>query len=287
MIVARLMGKPVVLTLHTAGQDEPQAVRRRGYLSYYAFRSADIVLCVSPQLTARCREARLADNRVHLTPNGVDTTRFRPASLDERLALRKALGLVETEPLVLFVGFFSRDKRPDLLFRAWRRVVVSGIRARLVYVGAKGAGYFEIDESLAAEIQAGAAELLYPDGVTFINPTNQIEQYFRAADLFVLPSAREAHPLALLEAMACGLPSIATRLPGATDVLIEDGVNGRLVPPDDEGALVSAIRQALVEPASAWAMGARARDTITAHYDIRSTADRWATAYEGVRVRSR
>jgi mannosyltransferase len=87
--------------------------------------------------------------------------------------------------------------------------------------------------------------------------------------------------------MACGLPSIATRLPGATDVLIDDGVNGRLVPPDDEGALASAIRQALVEPASAWAMGARARDTITAHYDIRSTADRWATAYEGVRVRSR
>ena len=174
---------------------------------------------VSPYLIARCREADLPGERLRLTPNGVDTNRFRPASRDERIAHRRALGWPEAQPVLLFVGFFSRDKRPDLLFRAWRRLAARGIRARLVYVGAKSGGYYEIDESLARQILVDAAALGRDNPVMFVEPTNEIEQLFRAADIFVLPSAREAHPLALLEAMACGLPSIATRLPGATDVL--------------------------------------------------------------------
>jgi glycosyltransferase involved in cell wall biosynthesis len=280
--LARLLGKRLVLTLHTAGQDEPQVVRRRGRLAYWAFRSADLVLSVSPYLSARYREADLPGERVRLTPNGVDTNRFRPADRDERVALRRALGWPETEAMVLFVGFFSRDKRPDLLFRAWRRLATNGIRARLVYVGAKSAGYYEIDASLARQIRADAAELGHDNPVMFVEPTNEIEHLFRAADLFVLPSAREAHPLALLEAMACGLPSIATRLPGATDVLIEDGVNGRLVPVDDELALANALIRMLNDRPAAWLMGARARETVMAQYDVRRTAEQWADAYNTV-----
>jgi glycosyltransferase involved in cell wall biosynthesis len=116
----------------------------------------------------------------------------------------------------------------------------------------------------------------------FVEPTNEIEHLFRAADLFVLPSAREAHPLALLEAMACGLPSIATRLPGATDILIKDGVNGRLVPVDDELALANALIRMLTDRPAAWLMGARARETVTAQYDVRQTAEQWADAYNTV-----
>jgi glycosyltransferase involved in cell wall biosynthesis len=281
-VLARLLGKPLVLTLHTAGQDEPQVVRRRGRLAYWAFRSPDLVLSVSPYLSARYREVDPVGERVRLTPNGVDTNRFRPASRDEAVALRRTLGWPETEPIVLFVGFFSRDKRPDLLFRAWRRLATSGIRARLVYVGAKSAGYYEIDRSLARQIRADAAELGHDNLVMFVEPTNEIERLFRAADVFVLPSAREAHPLALLEAMACGLPSIATRLPGATDVLIEDGVNGLLVPLDDEQALANAMLSMLIDRPAARLMGARARETATTQYDIRRTAEEWAAAYNTV-----
>lgn len=98
----------------------------------------------------------------------------------------------------------------------------------------------------------------------------------------MLPSVREAHPLALLEAMACGLPVVATRLPGATDVLIEDGRTGRLVPPDDEGALHAALRGLLADPAAAREMGRRARESVSSRYDIQRTADAWLDAYETV-----
>ena len=115
-----------------------------------------------------------------------------------------------------------------------------------------------------------------------IEPTHDIERYFRAADIFVLPSIREAHPLALLEAMACGLPSVATRLAGATDVLIQDGWNGRLFPADDDDALAGILRELLTDEAAASLMGARARETVMAHYDIRHTAEAWLSAYRAV-----
>ncbi len=283
-IVARLFGKPVVLTLHTAGQDEPGVIRARGRAAYWAFTSADLVLSVSPHLSARYVDAALPRERLRMSPNGVETSRFRPADAAERLALRRALGWPEAQPIVLFVGFFSRDKRPDLLFRAWRRPesLGAGSGAMLVYAGATARTYYEIDEAIAREIREGAEEIGRRGQVLFVDPTNDIDTCVRAADVFVLPSAREAHPLALLEAMACGLPCIATRLPGATDVLITDGVNGRLFPVDDEAALASALGDVLRDPAAARVLGARARETVMQSYDIGETAQRWLDAYRTV-----
>jgi glycosyltransferase involved in cell wall biosynthesis len=279
--LARLLGRPLVLTLHTSGQDEPAQVRRRGPLAYWAFRSSDLVLCVSPSLRTHCR-ADLPAAHVRLAPNGVDTTRFRPVDAEARRALRRGLGWPETQPVVLFVGFFSRDKRPDLLFRVWRRLNSGGVRPRLVFVGAKSTPYYEIDHSLARRIRQEADQIGCSRDVVFVEPTHETERYFRAADVFVLPSIREAQPLALLEAMACGVPSIATRLAGATDVLIEDGRNGRLVPADDEDALATALGELLADEAAARLMGARARETVMAAYDIRRTAERWLAAYATV-----
>ena len=281
-ILARLLGKRIVLSLHTAGQDEPRAAARRGPIASWAFRSADLVLGVSADLIARWTAANLPPDRIRLAPNGVDTARFRPADDRERAELRRALGWPVDRPVVLFVGFFSRDKRPDLLFRAWRRAAAAGARSRLAFVGAKAAGYYEIDASLADEIRRDAAACGCADDVIFIDATHEIEKYYRAADVYVLPSVREAHPLALLEAMACGLPCLATRLPGSTDALVDDRVNGRLFPPDDEAALAAALQDVLADPAGARAMGVVARETVTARYDIGRTADAWLSAYRTV-----
>ncbi len=261
---ARLAGKKVVLTLHTAGQDEPDAVRQSGAIGYRAFTSVPAA-------------------RVRLAPNGIDVSRFRPASPDERMALRRELGLPCDLPIILFVGFFSRDKRPDVLFRAWQRAWSERhIDSAIVFVGATEAAYHEIDSALAREIRADASSRGRGDHVFFVPPTNAIEQYLRAATIFALPSAREAHPLALLEAMACGLPCVASRLPGATDVIIDDGVNGRLTPVDDEQALSAALCTLVADAERAHRIGARARATIESRFDIRHTVEAWMDAYRDV-----
>ena len=281
-ILARLLGKPVVLTLHTAGQDEPDVVRRRGRLSAWAFESADLTMAVSPDLIARWIAAGLPATRIRLVPNGVDTQRFRPAGADERASLRRGLGWPERDPIVLFVGFFSRDKRPDLLARAWRRLVRSGMTVRLAFVGARKSGYYEIDESLARAIVDEAAADGLADRLLFVEPGHDVDRAFRAADLFALPSIREAHPLALLEAMACGLPCVASRLSGATDAIVNDGENGRLFAPDDEEGLAAAMTDVLADPVRARAMGERARTTVVERYEVGRTADAWLAAYDEV-----
>jgi glycosyltransferase involved in cell wall biosynthesis len=281
-LLGRLLGKRIVLSLHTAGQDEPAVVKRQGALAFRAFRSADLVLSVSPLLADRWREGGLPADRVRLAPNGVDTTRFRPADEGERKALRRSLGWSDDDRVVVFVGFFSRDKRPDLLFRAWRRVRADGVPAKLAFIGAKGSTYYEIDSSLAGEIRRQAAETGLAGDVRWVEPTHEVERYLRAADLFVLPSIREAHPLALLEAMACGLPCVATHLPGATDILIEEGRTGRLFRADDEAALAGAMRDLLTAPAAAAAIGGAARAVVLERYDVRRTAETWRSAYEAV-----
>jgi len=281
-LMARAFGKPIVLTLHTSGQDEPLVASAQGPLSRWAFKSARLVLPVSPNLERRCEEAGLEASAIRLTPNGVDTNRFRPPTADERARLRCELQWPERDPVIVFVGFFSRDKRPDLLFRAWSRLAAEGRLSKLVYIGATTSTYFEIDRSMAGHIRAEAARLGRSDDVLFVETTHAVDRHLRAADAFVLSSVREAHPLALLEAMSCGLPVIASRIEGSTDVVIEDGVNGCLVPPDDENAMTAALSALLRDPARARQMGARARDTVVARYDIRQTAERWLDAYRAV-----
>jgi len=281
-LMAKMTGKPVVLTLHTSGQDEPQAAAARGWLASWAFRSARLVLPVSPNLVRRCEDAGLPVSQVRLTPNGIDLARFRPPTVSERSELRRSLGWRDDDRVVLFVGFFSKDKRPDLLFRAWQRIARQNIAAKLVYIGATASPYFEIDRSLAQDIRAQAASMGRAEDVVFVEPTHAMERYYRAADVFVLSSVREAHPVALLEAMACGLPSIASRIEGATDVIISDGANGRLVNPDDEQALAEALTEVLTRPDEAARLGRRAPEIIALRYDIRETAQRWLDAYHSV-----
>lgn len=281
-LAANAMRKPVVLTLHTSGQDEPQAAAARGRLGDWAFRSAHLILPVSPNLARRCAEAGIPASKVRLTPNGLDLRRFRPASAAEKAALRREIGWRDDERVVLFVGFFSRDKRPDLLFRAWQRVVAQGHAARLVYVGATASPYFEIDQGLAQDIRAQAAAMGRSADVVFVEPTHVMERYYRAADIFVLASVREAHPVALLEAMACGLACIATRIEGATDVVIDDGVNGRLVDRDDEQALAAALADLVSRPDEAARLARKAPEIVATRYDIEQTAGRWMDAYRAV-----
>ena len=281
--VARLLRRPIVMHLQTAMHDEPSVVARQGRLAWWAFASADRYLSVSPGLTEQYLAAGLPSDRIREAPNGVDADRFRPATRDERVALRRALGLPVEPPLILFVGTMSSDKQPQILFDAWLQLQQhGGVASTLVLVGATDPRQFEADAGLAADIRRRANESGLGDRVIFVAPTSQIQDYFRAADVYAMPSIREGLPIALLEAMACGLPCVASRLPGATDVMIEDGVNGSLVPPRDAAAFAVALSAMLGDPARAAQMGAAARRTVQDRYQMQRVADTWLATYEQV-----
>ena len=179
----------------------------------------------------------------------------------------------------LFVGFFSRDKRPDAVFRAWRREAARDPRAVLVFVGATVPKYYEIDGALFDRVRSGAAAAGLSGRVIFADTTTAIERFFAAADVFALPSVREAMPLALLEAMSSGLACVASRLERSTDVLIQDGVNGRLVPPDDEDAWANALADLTSDCRRARELGRCARATVVDRFTVERSSRVWLDAY--------
>jgi glycosyltransferase involved in cell wall biosynthesis len=152
----------------------------------------------------------------------------------------------------------------------------------VVFVGATRPTYQEVDAGLADEIRRRAAADELAGRLVFVEATRSIERYFRVSDIYVLTSIREGLPIALLEAMSTGLACVASRLPGATDVMIADGINGLLVAPDDEEGFATAIARLLDDRVLAERLGAAARQTVIERFSIGQTAAAWLTAYQEV-----
>ena len=282
--LAKLFRRPIVLSLHTAGFDEAETVRGHGALAWWAFTRANRYLSVSSSLVDAYLAAGLPTERIQLVPNGIDVDRFRPADPAERQSLRERLRLPGDLPVLLFVGFFSPDKQPRLLFDAWQRLRQRGLETTVVFVGATRSSYFEVDDELAPVMRHDAAALGVEQRVVFAGAAHNVDEYFRAADVFVLPSRREGLPVALLEAMACALPCVASRLAGSTDTIIEHQKNGMLVPVGDVEALAHALARLLSDPALAALLGAAARQTVVRRFANVDTADRWLDTYQHVGV---
>ncbi|MDB4948258.1 MAG: hypothetical protein JWM27_907, partial [Gemmatimonadetes bacterium] len=224
--------------------------------------------CVAPSAAAVAEAVAfgIPAERVHLVPNGVDVDAFSPVDSAEKAALRARLGL-GAGPVVLYLGRLSAEKDPVNLLDAWSAVAGAHPDAELVYVG-EGP-----DE---ARLRARVEELRAPR-VRLAGGSAEPAAWYRAADLFALPSRHEGLSNSLLEAAACGLPVVSTRVSGAVDLFARADL-GELVPPRDPAALAGALERMLADPGRRAACGAAARNLIVRELAV----DRVAAAVERV-----
>lgn len=280
LLAARLLRRRTLLTVHTAGNDDPgsQRGRRLAALRLWLYHGVDRIVAVSPGLRDECLAAGLPRQRVLEIPNGVECDRFRPAAdAREKSDARAALGLPDGRPVILFVGFFSRDKGPHVAVDAWTRLREQGLEPLLVMVGSTDPGYHEVDAALVDRIRREQAT---PDGpLRLIERAADIAICYRAADVFVLPSVREGCPLALLEAMASGLPCVASDLKGVTDAVITSGEDGILVPAADVGAFAAAVASLLQDVETAQRLGREARRTAERRHGAEGMAHAYLRCY--------
>lgn len=283
VLLARLLRKAVIITIHTAGSDEPEGVRRLGRLAYWCYSRADRFLAVSEAMAVAYRAAGLPEHRLRLAPNGVDVDRFRPAAPGERDDCCREFGLDPALRWVAFAGFFSREKCPDVLFDAWLRLpLLLRTATGLVFAGATASQYHEVDPELARRLRDEATRLGLSAQVQFVGEVAAVERVYRAADVFVMPSTREAFGMVLIEAMASRLPVVCTRISGVTDAIVADADTGVLFPPRDAAALTAALERVLSDRHAAAAMGQRARAAAAARYGLDVSAARWREIYRQV-----
>lgn len=278
--LAKLLGKKIVIKLTSFGHDDPASIRAKGALTWAAYRQADRFIGVTPRFAEGFDATGLEESRFVFIPNGVDLDRFKPSSVGVRAEFQNQLRIPTGDPVILFVGSFSPEKNPDVLFEAWLSLFERGVRSTLVLVGATQGPYYEIDAGIADRIKSKVAKRGVSESVVFVEAADNIEHYFRAADVFALPTAREGLPNVLLEAMASGVPPVITRLEGVTDWIVTPGVTGELVAVVDSKDFADAIEGLLASRERREAMGAAARAHVAADFSLGATAQQTLDLYQ-------
>lgn len=264
------LGLPVVAKVLRGGpQGDVDRLRHKplGGRRLAAYRrQVDAFVTISREIDAELAALGVPSSRRVFVPNGVDLDRFYPASPATRRDLRRQLQLPDG-PLVLFTGRLAPEKQVDRLVSMWPAVRRHHAAANLLILG-------DGPEAAALRRQAGT-------GVLFGGRVDDVHTYLRAADLFVLPSATEGLSNSLLEAMAAGLPVVATAVGGAPDI-IEHSQSGWLVSPDSLPDMKATVISLLGDTARQQALGDRARQKMVAEYGLDSVAAALVGLYTAV-----
>lgn len=217
-------------------------------------------ICVSHAVrNSLIRDYGFPPSKILTIHNGVSASEFSPSQTDG-LVLRKKLGIPVEEFLLVCVARLSEEKGVDVLLRAMSQVLQSGLACKCIIVG---------DGYLRSELSQQARGLDLSGHVFFAGFQEDVLPYLQAGNAFVLTSRQEALGLSILEAMACGLPCIVTRVGGIPEV-VEHGVQGIVVNPDSGEEVAKAISYLLREPRECERMSRMARARACELFDIES-----------------
>lgn len=210
------------------------------------------------------RAAWIPRSRLRLMPGGVDVAAFA----DARPAHRAGLRVPEGSPLIIWTGRLDPIKGFEEMLAAFR-CVRSEPAAHLLLVG-EGA-YRPVVERLVSEHRLS-------DRVHLLGERQDVPALLKAADVFLFCSRTEGLPNSLLEAMAAGLPIVATDAPGCRDV-VRHGFNGLLAPVRDIPAIAGAVERLLADPPAAQTLGRNGHRWVTDHFSVKTLTLRWAEIY--------
>lgn len=254
---AALWKKPVVVTAHSSGYFGDIARLKKKLLGpqrLFIFRNkVDHFIVISQKIDQEFEDIGVPAGKRTYIPNGVDSHRFHPVDEDQKREIRKRLGFPQDGLIAVFTGRLSEEKRPANLLNAWP-VVHERFRNSLLLIAGSGSQEEEL------------RNLITP-GVRMLGEIKDVVPFMLAADLFVLPSAAEGLPVSLLEAMACGLPAVATAVGGTPEVLVH-GKTGFLIPPDDLLSLQTAINNLFSDSQLRTQMGALGREVVVSNFSL-------------------
>jgi glycosyltransferase involved in cell wall biosynthesis len=265
-IVGRLCGVPVVTTAHIGSIDSVGGLYGRLASIYeqtagrMLLQSSHQVIAVSQDVAHHVAGLGVAPNKLTVVYNGVDFARYADA--------RRCVG-VSRPPRLVFVGRLTRNKGPDVFLDALREVMNRFPDAECWFVG---------DGPLRPELKRRARQYGLSAKVRFLGERDDVPELLAQCDVFVRPSFTEGMPLAVLEAMAAGLPVVATRVGGTAEVVLH-GQTGFIVAPGDAEALGACLQKLLGDRELREHMGELGRKAAPA-YDWDRTTQKTLAVYE-------
>lgn len=266
LLAARLAGVPqVVHGEHGTLQLKTYQAR----VQRFAWGRVDRLLSVSSRLAeAMSKATGYPLDRIEVIRNGVDLSRFTAV---DRAEARRRLNLASDRIAIGTAGRLVPVKDQALLLEALGQLAGRGLKFVAVIAG---------DGPLRSSLEARATALRIHDRVRFLGHRPDVERVYAALDLFVLSSVSEGLSNTILEAMASGLPVVATRVGGA-DELIDEGTTGFAVPASNAAALGDAIERVARDPELLTRMGRAGRDRALRHFGLDRMLSNYTNVYCG------
>lgn len=272
----KYLGTPSVVSIR--GNDIERAAFDPSKFSHvmYALQNASAVTTNASTLARKAKA--FVEREIFLIPNGIDTELFKPMARNETLAEMLGLGGKTKEERSAVIGFAGelREKKGLRALLSGYAQAAKSRPASLLIVGEVRDGE---DKKFFDEFKSANSQL--PITVTGPVPHEDMPAYYALMDVLVHPSLRDGMPNAALEAMACGLPVIATPVGGILDAL-EDGENGVLVNVNDAAALAGKIVELLDDPQKRAGLGQRARETVVEKFGLEAELRANLRVYESL-----
>ena len=194
--------------------------------------------------------------KVRVIPNGVDTRVFHPRWANP--ALKKELGLEDDAPVAGILAALRPEKNHELFLKSAKLIRQAVPGARFLVLG---------DGPERAKLEALTKELSISDSVDFLGTRNDVADVLSVMNVLLLTSHMEANPVSIMEAMACELPVVATRV-GSVSETVLDGRTGYLTTPGDPGEIAGRVIELCGNPQKAAQMGRAGREHIVAHWSL-------------------
>lgn len=228
-------------------------------------RLTDTIVAIAPAIRAEL----LTDYRIgradqyRVIPLGFDLAPFAAVDATARAQARRELGIAEGVPVVTTVGRLTAIKQHAKFLDIAKLITGRHANAMFLVVG---------DGELRPELEAQVAQLGLAANVKFLGWRRDLATIYAATNVFALTSRNEGTPVAMIEAMASGVPGVSTNVGGVPTVIADSGM-GVLVDLDDNRGFADAVTGLLDRPADAAALGGRGRTHVMAHFDSRRLND--------------
>lgn len=267
---------PVIVSLQGSDiHSLPHRNRILAHMTKNVLERADRVTSVSRALRQSSRSFGMPKNEVEVIYNGcvMETFAFDP---EIRKHFRERLELSRDEVAIIYVGSLIPSKGLYELLQALQLSIQKGRKIRLILVG---------EGREKKRLERFATSLGIMNIISFLGqvPHLGVAKWLNAADILVLPSYNEGLPNVVLEAMACGLPVIATEVGGIPEA-VEDGLSGILIPPREVIALSDAVERLIVNPELRRQMGFRGKEIVESKFLWDDTATKFNELYRSLLV---
>jgi glycosyltransferase involved in cell wall biosynthesis len=270
-LIAHRLGIAAFCTLHTVEEPVGSARRRAALMRWVLANYCERILCVSEHVRQHQIERwRHHPERLLTLHNGVDLAALRSNGDKPRHELRRDLGLPADVPVITTVAVLRPPKGIEAMISAMPSILRHVPETRYLVVG---------DGPHKVVLEALAEKIGVAHRVIFAGLRTDVADILAASDLFVLPSLNDALPTVLIEAMAAGLPIVATSIGGIPE-MVAPQVNGLLVPPGAPDALAQACCQLIRSPDRARRLGVQGRRIAEQRFDIKIHAGRLAALYD-------